>query len=73
MATYTEADLATVQAAISSGVRRVTYADGRAVEYHSLDQLLAAEKVIQSQLAMAQQALGGTVRRRFTPYYRSGL
>ncbi len=73
MATYTEADLAKVRAAISSGVRRVTFADGRSTEYQNLDQLLAAEQVIIAQIRMQQQALGGTVRRRFTPFYRSGL
>lgn len=73
MATYTDADLAKVRAAISSGVRRVTFSDGRSTEYQTLDHLLAAEKVIQAELRMQQQAQSGTVRRRFTPYYRSGL
>lgn len=69
---YTADDLATIRRAISSGIRKVTFADGRATEYHNLDQMLAAEKVIVAQLKMADQATGGIVRRR-VPYYRSGL
>lgn len=70
---YQQADLDKVRAAIASGVRRVTFADGRSTEYQSLDQLLAAEKVIAAQLQMAAETTSGAVRRRFTPYYRSGL
>jgi hypothetical protein len=72
MTTWTEADLIAVRKAISSGVRSVTFADGRKTEYHSLDQLLAAERVIDTQLQMQSQAVSGVSRRR-TPYYRSGL
>lgn len=69
---YTQADLAKVRAAISSGVRKITFADGRSTEYHNLDQLLAAEQVIAAQIKMQDQAAGG-IRRRRVPYYRSGL
>lgn len=72
MAAYTEADLASVRAAIVSGVRKVTFADGRSTEYQNLDQLLAAEKVIMAQLRMASTQKGSLVRRR-VPYYRSGI
>ena len=72
MATYTDADLAKVRAAIVSGVRKITFADGRATEYQNLDQLLAAEKVIAAQIRMEAQSLSG-VRRRRVPYYKSGL
>lgn len=72
MTTWTQSDLAAVRSAISSGVRSVTFADGRRTEYHSLDQLLAAERVIDAALQMQAQAVSGVVRRR-TPYYRSGL
>ncbi len=70
---YTDADLATLRAKIASGVQSVTYADGRRVQYHSLEEMLAAEKVIEAQLKMTAAAMSGTVRRRFTPYYKSGL
>lgn len=69
---YTEADLAKVRSAISSGVRAVTFADGRRTEYQNLDQLLAAEKVIAAAVTMQSQAKTNLVRRR-VPYYRSGL
>ncbi|MCK0531460.1 phage head-tail joining protein [Sphingobium agri] len=72
MTTWTQADLIAVRKAIASGVRSVTFADGRKTEYHSLDQLLAAEKVIDTQLQMQAQAVSGVLRRR-TPYFRSGL
>lgn len=72
MAAYTDADLAKVRAAITSGVRRITFADGRSTEYQNLDQLLAAEKVIAAQIKMEAQSLSG-VRRRRVPFYKSGL
>ncbi|WP_238320059.1 hypothetical protein [Sphingobium sp. YBL2] len=50
----------------------MTFADGRKTEYQSLDQLLAAERVIAAALKMEAQAMSGINRRR-TPYYKSGL
>lgn len=72
MAAYTDADLLKVRAAIVSGVRSIKFADGRETTYQNLDQLLAAEKVIAAQIKMEAQALSG-IRRRRTPYYKSGL
>ncbi|GEM_PF-2839879 len=72
MTTWTQGDLLAVRGAIASGVRSVTFADGRKTEYHSLDQLLAAERVIDAALQMQAQTASGVVRRR-TPYYRSGI
>lgn len=72
MTTWTDSDLIAVRRAIASGVRSVTFADGRKTEYQSLDQLLAAERVIDAALKMQAQAASGLNRRR-TPYYRSGL
>lgn len=69
---YTQSDLGKVQAAITSGVRSITFADGRRTEYHSLDQLLAAARVIEAELKMQARASTGIVRRR-VPYYKSGL
>ena len=71
MTTWTTSDLVTVRSAIASGVRSVTFADGRKTEYQSLDQLLAAERVIEAALKMQAQA-GGGINRRCTPYYRNG-
>jgi hypothetical protein len=69
---YQQSDLDRLNQAIASGIRSVTFADGRRTEYQSLDQLLAAKAVIQSELAMKSTAKGAFVRRR-VPFYRSGL
>ncbi|WP_010218859.1 phage head-tail joining protein [Sphingomonas sp. PAMC 26621] len=69
---YQQSDLDRLDQAISSGIRSVTFADGRRTEYQSLDHLLAARGVIEAQLNMQAQATSGLSRRR-TPYYRSGL
>lgn len=69
---WSDSDLTAIRAAIRSGTRSVTFADGRKTEYQSLDHLLAAEKVIDAALKMQAQAASGVVRRR-TPYYKSGL
>jgi hypothetical protein len=71
MATYTAADLAKIRACIASGVMRTRFADGREVAYQSLDQLLAAEKVIAAQVEVAATATSGIVRRKFGAF-RSG-
>jgi hypothetical protein len=69
---WTDADLATIRSHIATGVRRVVFADGRSTEYHSLDQMIAAEKVIAAQLQMTQRAASGLVRRRYGAF-RSGV
>ena len=69
---WTDADLLTIRQGIASGVRSVTFADGRKTEYHSLDHMLQAEKVIAAALLMQARAASGVVRRRFGAY-RSGL
>ena len=72
MAVYTDADLAAIKKAIASGIRKVTFADGRATEYQNLDQMLAAQRVIEAEVAMIQASASGVVRRR-NPFYKSGL
>jgi len=69
---YQQSDLDRLDAAIASGVRAVTFADGRKTEYQSLDQLLAARKVIAWQIEMAATTKSALVRRR-VPVFRSGL
>lgn len=59
---WTQEDLATLQAAIATGVRSVTFADGRRTEYQNTDQMLAAVKLISAELAGAASA--GVRRRR---------
>lgn len=69
---WQQTDLDTIRANIASGVMKTRFADGREVTYQSLDQLLAAEKVIAAALAMATQAADGMVRRKFATF-RSGF
>ncbi|MCP3732033.1 hypothetical protein M9978_16530 [Sphingomonas sp. MG17] len=69
---YTADDLVAIRAAIKSGIRKVTFADGRSTEYQSLDQLLKAEEVIAAQVAMLNVS-ASSIRRRRVPYYRSGV
>jgi hypothetical protein len=69
---WEQADLDKVDAAIASGIRSVTFADGRRTEYQNLDQMLAARRVIVAQLTMAEQTQSGVVRRRFGAF-RNGL
>ena len=69
---WAQSDLDSVRSAISSGVRKITFADGRATEYQSLDHLVAAERVISAELTIMDRAASGRVRRRFATF-RSGL
>lgn len=71
MATYTADDLANIRACIASGVMKTRFADGREVTYHSLDQLLAAEKAIAAQVELAARTTSGVIRRKFAAF-RSG-
>lgn len=59
---WTQDDLTTLQRAIATGVRSVTFADGRRTEYQNADQMLAAVKVIAAELA--GQASSDVRRRR---------
>jgi hypothetical protein len=71
MATYTADDLANIRACIASAVMKTRFADGREVTYHSLDQLLAAEKAIATQVELGQTSTDRAVRRKFGAF-RSG-
>lgn len=72
MAAWTDTDLTAIRTAITTGIRSVTFADGRRTEYQSLDHMLAAEKVIAAAVTMRTDALGGVNRRR-VPYFKNGL
>lgn len=48
---FVQGDLDKIDAAIASGVRKVTFADGRSKEYQNLDQMLAARDVISGSVA----------------------
>lgn len=69
---WTQSDLDKIDSAIASGVKQVTFADGRSRTYQNVDQMLAARKVIEAQIRMQAQATSG-VSRRVTPYIKSGL
>jgi hypothetical protein len=69
---WTQSDLDRIDAAIASGVRKVTFADGRQTEYHDLNAMMAARRVVATQLKMAAESTSGAIRRRFAAY-RSGV
>lgn len=71
MATYTATDLAQIRACIASGVLSTRFADGRQVTYQSLDQLLAAERVVAAQVEVSNAATSGAVRKKLGAF-RSG-
>lgn len=50
---FTQSDVDAMQAAIGSGVRKVTFADGRSTEYQNLDAMLAALNLMRSDVAKA--------------------
>jgi hypothetical protein len=60
---WTQTDLQRLQDAIATGVRRVTFADGRSTEYHSLDQMLAAVDAMKVEIAGAASASSRRSRR----------
>ena len=62
MASYTQAQLDAIRAAIARGERTVQFSD-RAVTYRSMEELLAAEQRIASDLASRpKQSLGYAVK-----------
>ncbi|WP_319532850.1 phage head-tail joining protein [uncultured Cohaesibacter sp.] len=50
---FTNDDLATLDKAIASGIKSVTYSDGRVVTYQSLADMIAAKKYIQEEVLKA--------------------
>lgn len=50
---WTNADLATLEAAIARGTRRVSY-QNQTVEYHSLEEMLKLRDKMQREIAAAQ-------------------
>lgn len=57
---FEQSDLATLDKAIKAGVRRVRYADGTEREYQGMKDMLAARRLIVSEIATAS----GTAPRR---------
>lgn len=50
---WTQDDLDKVDTAIATGVRKVTFADGRSTEYQNADQMLEVRREIRAELAAA--------------------
>lgn len=48
---FQQGDLDRLDAAIGSGLRKVTFADGRSTEYQNLDQMLKARDMIAGEVA----------------------
>lgn len=60
---FQQSDLDRLDTAIGSGIRKVTFADGRATEYQNLDDMLRAREAIVGILAKPSSGTPG--RRRF--------
>ncbi|WP_088183594.1 phage head-tail joining protein [Sphingobium sp. Z007] len=60
---FQQSDLDRLDTAIGSGIRKVTFADGRSTEYQNLDDMLRAREAIVG--ILAKPAPGTTGRRRF--------
>lgn len=51
---WTQTDLDALSAAITAGVKSVTFADNRRVEYHSLDEMRRLRADMKGELAAAR-------------------
>ena len=60
---FTQADVDAMQKAIGSGVRKVTFADGRSTEYQNLDAMLSALNVMRGDVAKTTNAATRNSRR----------
>ncbi|WP_428968268.1 phage head-tail joining protein [Sphingomonas sp. Xoc002] len=60
---FTQSDVDAMQAAIGSGVRKVTFADGRSTEYQNLDAMLSALNIMRGDVAKAANAATRNSRR----------
>lgn len=69
---FTTDDLASIDTAIASGIKRVTFADGRTTEYQTTDSMLAARAMMVSSINQAANVAAGRPRKRFAAF-GSGL
>lgn len=64
---WSQSDLDKLDAALANNVRKVTYADGRTIEYQNADQMLAVRNKMKAELTAAstrvRRATRGTMRR----------
>jgi hypothetical protein len=61
---FQQSDLDKLDAAILSGVKKVTFADGRSTEFHSLDEMRRLRGDIKGELAAAESQV--SPRHRFS-------
>lgn len=61
---YQQSDLTKLDANILSGVKKITFADGRSTEFHSLDEMRRLRGDIKAELAAAAAQVNP--RRRFS-------
>ena len=59
---FQPADLEKIDAAILSGVKKVTFADGRATEFHSLDEMRRLRADIKAELGASASLVNPRVR-----------
>jgi phage baseplate assembly protein gpV len=59
---WTQDDLDRVDLALRSDLRRVTFADGRQVEYQNKSEMLAVRRLIKSELAAAASQVNPRIR-----------
>jgi hypothetical protein len=59
---WTQADLDALSAAIAGNVKRVTYADGRSVEYHAVADMLALRREMKAELLASASQVRPFVR-----------
>ena len=69
---FTLDDLDTMDAAIASGIKRVTFADGRTTEYQSAGDMIKARELIVATMNRATATAAGRPRKRFAQF-GSGL
>jgi hypothetical protein len=65
---FTADDLNTIDRAIASGVKRVTFADGRTTEYQDVAAMVKARDLIQSEINRTTTAAAGIRRKRFAVF-----
>ena len=59
---FQPADLEKIDAAILSGVKKVTFADGRSTEFHSLDEMRRLRADIKAELSASASQVTPRVR-----------
>lgn len=67
-----QSDIDALNAAIATGERSVTFADGRRVDYHGKADLILARNDLLAQKSAEEAAASGKARPRITNLYHAG-